>query len=72
MSIQTDIKQKNFRNPYHKLTVNIMFSAARKFSKCAKILKPYTISEQQYHFLKILSLRFPQTAVLKLILKGYD
>lgn len=70
MSIEIDIKQKNFRNPYNKATVNIMFTSAWIFSKYAKILKPYNITEQQYNVLKILQQRLPQSATINFILEG--
>ena len=70
MSIEKDIKQKNFRNPYNKVTVNIMFTTAWLFGKYAKILKPYNITEQQYNVLKILRERYPQTATINFILEG--
>jgi len=70
MSIEEDIKQKNFRNPYNKAIVNIMFTTAWIFSKYAKILKPYNITEQQYNVLKILQKRYPQSATINFILEG--
>jgi DNA-binding MarR family transcriptional regulator len=70
MSIEIDIKQKSFSNPYNKATVNIMFTTAWLFSKYAKILKPYNITEQQYNVLKILRERYPQSATINFILEG--
>lgn len=70
MSIEKDIKQHSFRNPYNKATVNIMFTTAWIFSKYAKILKPYNITEQQYHVLKILRERHPESATINFILEG--
>lgn len=64
MSIEKDIKQKTFKNPYNKLTVNIMFTPSWLLTKYSKVLKPYGISEQQYSVLKILREHLPETLIV--------
>ena len=70
MSIEKDIKQKHFKNPYNKVTVNVMFTTSWILSKYAKILKPYNLTEQQYNVLKILRECYPQSANVNYILEG--
>lgn len=70
MSIEKEIKQKKFKNPYNKVTVNVMFTTGWLLNKYAKILKPYNLTEQQYHVLKILRASYPRTATVNYILEG--
>ena len=70
MSIEKDIKQEKFKNPYNKVTVNVMFTTVWILSKYAKILKPYNLTEQQYNVLKILRVCYPQSANVNYILEG--
>lgn len=70
MSIEKDIKQKKFKNPYNKVTVNIMFTSGWLLNKYAKILKPYNLTEQQYNVLKILRESHPKCATVNFILDG--
>jgi len=70
MSIEKDIKQKDFKNPYNKVTINVMFTTGWILRKYAKILKPYNLSEQQYNVLKILRECYPQSANINYILEG--
>ena len=70
MSIEKDIKQKKFKNPYNKLTVNIMFTSGWLLARYSKILKPYGLSEQQYNVLKALRKHFPETLNINFIMAG--
>ena len=70
MSIENDIKQKKFNNPYNKLTVNVMFTTGWLLRKYATILKPYNLTEQQYNVLKTLRESHPQAATVNFILEG--
>jgi DNA-binding MarR family transcriptional regulator len=69
MSIEKDIKQKKFKNPYNKVTVNIMFTTGWLMNKYSKILKPFNLSEQQYNVLKILQESHPQPVTVNHIIK---
>lgn len=66
-TIEEEIKQKKFENEYHKLAINIMFSAAWLQSRHLQIFKPYGISGQQYNILRILKGQYPNPAPLKLL-----
>lgn len=59
MSIETDIKQTAFRNPYHRLLVNIMFTSNWIGDGQMQILKPHGVTLQQYNVLRILRGQYP-------------
>ncbi len=54
MKLEEEIKQKNFHNPYQRLSINILFTASWINIQTARILKPFTITPQQYNVLRIL------------------
>ncbi len=70
MSIEKDIKQKSFKNPYNKLTVNLMYTEGWLTSQYAKILKPHNLTEQQYYVLKILRDCYPQATTVNHIIEN--
>jgi DNA-binding MarR family transcriptional regulator len=67
MKIEDEIHQKNFNSEWHKLHVNILFTASWIGQRSISILKPYGISRQQFNILRILKGRFPSPASVKLI-----
>jgi DNA-binding MarR family transcriptional regulator len=70
MSIEKDIKQKSFQNPYNKLTVNLMYTNGWLMNQYAKILKPYNLTEQQCYVLKILRDNYPQSVTINHIIEN--
>ncbi len=60
MTIETAIKQSKFANPYHKLLVNITYTANWLMNKQMEILRPFDLSPQQYNVLRILKGSHPQ------------
>jgi DNA-binding MarR family transcriptional regulator len=70
MSIEKDIKQKTFKNPYNKLTVNLMYTNGWLMNQYAKILKPYNLTEQQCYVLKILRDNYPQSVTINHIIEN--
>ena len=70
MSIEKDIKQTTFNNPFHKLIVNLMYTKGWILNKYAKILKPYNLTEQQFKVLKILQECYPQACTVNYIIEG--
>ncbi|WP_026997490.1 MarR family winged helix-turn-helix transcriptional regulator [Flectobacillus major] len=70
MSIEQDIRQKAFINPYQKLAVNLMFTNNWLVSGCCQLLKPYNLSEQQYHVLKILQEKSPEPSTVNYIIEN--
>lgn len=54
MKLEEEIKQKSFNSPYHRLTLNILFTASWLNTQTIRILKPFGITPQQYNVLRIL------------------
>lgn len=60
MTIETAIKQKKFSTPYHKLIVNITYTANWLMNRQMELLRPFDLSPQQYNVLRILKGAFPE------------
>jgi DNA-binding MarR family transcriptional regulator len=54
MSIENDIKQTKFISEYHKLAVNVLFSASWISDKNLQVMKPFKLTPQQFNILRIL------------------
>jgi DNA-binding MarR family transcriptional regulator len=67
MDIQQEIVQSRFSSEYHKLWVNIVFTANWLRAAELRIFRPYAISPQQYNVLRILRGQHPLPASLHLI-----
>ena len=67
MKIEDEIHQKHFSSEWHKLHVNILFTASWIGQKTLGVLKPFGISRQQFNILRILKGRYPEPASVKLI-----
>lgn len=67
MKLEEEIKQKKFRNEYHKLAVNILYTHGWLASHHAEHLKKSNITGAQYNILRILRGQFPQPASVNLL-----
>lgn len=67
MNIQQEIRQSRFSSEYHKLWVNILFTANWLRAAELRIFRGYAISPQQYNVLRILRGQHPKPASLHLI-----
>jgi len=67
MKVEDEIKQKTFKDPYHRLLVNIMFTGNWVQRDLACQLRPYGISLQQHNVLSILRGQYPTPSTLSLI-----
>lgn len=59
MSIETDIKQTKFRNPHHRMALNLLYTTNWMANSQACLLKPYDLTSQQYNVLRILRGQYP-------------
>ncbi|NEU66793.1 MarR family winged helix-turn-helix transcriptional regulator [Spirosoma agri] len=60
MSIETDIKQTApFKNPYHRVMVNLMYTSNWVADTQMRVLKPFGLTLQQYNVLRILRGQYP-------------
>ena len=69
MRIEDEIKQKEFKSAYQKLTVNLLFTTNWLSASHSRILKPYGISIQQYNILRILRGQHPNHIIMGAILE---
>jgi DNA-binding MarR family transcriptional regulator len=60
MSIEKDIKQANFKSPYSKAVVNIVYTSSWLASLQNDIFRPYDLTLQQYNVLRILRGQHPK------------
>lgn len=54
MRIEEAIKQKEFKDPYNKVVVNLLFTQGHIVSKQSSLFKPFGLSPEQYNVLRIL------------------
>jgi DNA-binding MarR family transcriptional regulator len=60
MRIEEAIKQKSFKNEFHKVGVNILYTASWIDLNNSKLLKEFGLSGAQYNVLRILRGSFPK------------
>ncbi len=54
MKLEEAIKQKDFKDPYNKAVVNLLYSQSYLVSHQSKLFKPHDLSPEQYNVLRIL------------------
>jgi len=59
MKIEEEIKQTKFRNPQHKATLNLLYTASWLEGKNQGFFKPFGITNQQFNILRILRGQHP-------------
>lgn len=67
MQLEEEIKQKKFRNEYHKLAVNILYTHGWLISNQSAFLKKYGLTSAQYNILRILRGQYPNPASVNLL-----
>ena len=60
MSLENDIKQPNFKSPYSKAIINIIYTNNWLQSLQVEIFKPFDLTLQQYNVLRILRGQYPK------------
>ena len=70
MENEKEIKQNvKFSSEYHKMSVNILFTASWLGVLHAKHLKPYGLTSQQFNILRILRGQQPKPATINLLIE---
>lgn len=59
MQIEQALKHKKFKNEYHKLRVNLLYSAGWLGNEIKGFLAPYDITQKQFNILRILRGQYP-------------
>ncbi len=67
-SLEEAIKQKSsFRNPYHKATVNLIYTGRWIINLHNELFSEFGLTIQQYNVLRILKGQYPHAVTVKLI-----
>lgn len=69
MKLEDEIKQKNFRNEYQKLAVNILLTGSWMSFRSYEMLKPFKLTTQQYNILRILRGQYPNPVTVNLLIE---
>ena len=67
MNLEQEIKQSRFRNEYHKLAVNIIFSNSWLMNLQSELFKKFDVTGNQYNILRILRGQYPNPATVNLL-----
>ena len=67
MKLEEEIKQKKFRNEYHKLAVNILYTHGWLLNNQAAFLKSHGLTSAQFNILRILRGQYPNPATINLL-----
>lgn len=67
MKLEQEIKQPKFRNEYHKLAVNIIYTYNWLAKAQAKIFWKHGITGNQFNILRILRGQYPNAATVSLL-----
>jgi DNA-binding MarR family transcriptional regulator len=67
MKLEEEIKQQKFRNEYHKLAVNVIYTYGWLMSSQSKLFTKYQITSNQYNILRILRGQYPNPATINLL-----
>ncbi len=67
MKIEDEIKQKKFRNEFHKLAVNLIYTHSWLQYYHKKIFDQFGITSNQFNILRILRGQYPAPASINLI-----
>ncbi len=69
MSINEDIKQKEFKSAYSKAMINIIYTNNWLSQQSQEIFKSYGITTPQFNILRILRGQFPKASTVNLLIE---
>lgn len=69
MKLEVEIKQSKFKNEYHKLSVNILYTANWLSHHHNKHCRKHDISSEQFNILRILRGQYPKAATVNLLIE---
>lgn len=67
MRLEEEIQQKKFRNEYHKLAVNLLYTHGWLLNQQATFFKKNKITPAQFNILRILRGQYPEAASINLL-----
>jgi DNA-binding MarR family transcriptional regulator len=69
MQLEEEIKQKNFRDEFHKAFLNVVYSANWLQSRQAQYFRQYDLTGPQFNILRILRGQYPKPATVNLLIE---
>ena len=69
MSINEDIKQKEFKSAYHKATINIIYTNNWISQLNQKVFKSFGLTNPQFNILRILRGQYPNASTVNLLIE---
>lgn len=67
MKLEKEIKHSKFRNEYHKLAVNVIYTNSWLTGLFSKLIDKYDITSNQFNILRILRGQYPNPATINLL-----
>ena len=67
MKLEQEIKQPKFRNEYHKLAVNILYTNGWLVNLYSNLFSKHDITSNQYNIIRILRGQYPHPATVNLL-----
>jgi len=67
MKLELEIKQPKFRNEFHKLAVNILYTNSWLINLYSNLFSKYDITSNQFNILRILRGQYPNPATVNLL-----
>jgi DNA-binding MarR family transcriptional regulator len=67
MKLEEEIKQQKFRNEYHKLAVNVIYTYGWLMNSQSELFSKYKITSNQFNILRILRGQYPNPATVNLL-----
>jgi DNA-binding MarR family transcriptional regulator len=67
MKLEKEIKHSKFRNEYHKLAVNVIYTNSWLTGLFSKLIDKYGITSNQFNILRILRGQYPNPATINLL-----
>ena len=68
MKLEHEIKQNRFKDEYHKLGVNIIYTSNWIVEQRSRHLKEFDLSPEQFNILRILRGQYPDPATVNLLI----
>jgi DNA-binding MarR family transcriptional regulator len=69
MTIDEEIHQHSWRNPFHKAVVNALYTSRFLEDSSNRLLRPYNVTHQQFNILRILRGQKDKPATVKLLVE---
>ncbi len=69
MELEKEIAQEKFKNAYHKLAVNLIYTSSWLRSFIFRQLKPRALSPEQFNILRILRGQHPHPVTINLLIE---